>query len=475
MTAPRVNRSQQARGWSIGDRPEVVFFLMSFLFGLIAIAANPPLRGPDEPAHFWRAVGIAQGDLIPTTANERGHVGLFITADWHRQFSHFNQIRQTPPSERANYWQVFRAYFAHETTAGEGAAPIFVTYEGSQVYSPVGYIPYAATAFVAKALDLSFLWALYLLRITGLIVSSAMIAYAIAITPFLKWTFVCVAMLPTAIYQRSVISIDGVVLAATLVVIGLCLAAVLAPGRLLVRGLWITLCSLTKPPQVAFVLLEAMHIPLRAWPAQWRLFCLITVPGLALALAWIVIALLDVPAWWAGTGVGLSTGDLGGSVQKLQLLVTHPGQFVTAAITTLLDDSVGMWKQIIGVFGWLDTAMQNWAYPLISVFLVASFIDNSGFGRPVRTRIAFVSLMTVMVYCVGVLAVFFVTETPTGAARIYGLQGRYFIVVVPLAAVIVSALLNCSLGRGRSWVAITSSVVSVAAMAEALWRVHWAP
>jgi uncharacterized membrane protein len=70
--------------------------------------------------------------------------------------------------------------------------------------------------------------------------------------------------------------------------------------------------------------------------------------------------------------------------------------------------------------------------------------------------------------------VFFVTETPLGSTRIHGLQGRYFIVIVPVAAVVVSALLNRSLGRGRSWVAITSSVVSIAAMTEALWRVHWA-
>jgi uncharacterized membrane protein len=178
---------------------------------------------------------------VPTTVNERGHVGLFLTARWHRQFSHFNEIRQISPSERGNYWEVFRTYFANDVMAGEGTAPHFVTYEGSQVYSPIPYLPYAAAALVAKACDLSFLGTLYLLRLTRLIVASGMIAYAIAVTPFLKWTFVCVAMLPTAIYQRAVISIDGIVLGATLLVIALCLAAVLAPSRLLLRGLCITL------------------------------------------------------------------------------------------------------------------------------------------------------------------------------------------------------------------------------------------
>ena len=205
-----VDRSVLARVWrDAAGCPEAVFFVMSFLFGLVAIAANPPLRGPDEPAHFWRALGIAQGDLIPATVNDRGHVGLFVTPDWHRQFSHFNEIRQISSSERGNYWQVFRTYFANDFRTGEGAPTLFVTYEGSQVYSPIAYTAYAAAALVAKTFELSFLWTLYLLRFTGLIVASAMVAYAIAVTPFLKWAFVCVAMLPTAIYQRAVISIDG--------------------------------------------------------------------------------------------------------------------------------------------------------------------------------------------------------------------------------------------------------------------------
>jgi hypothetical protein len=72
-----------------------------------------------------------------------------------------------------------------------------------------------------------------------------------------------------------------------------------------------------------------------------------------------------------------------------------------------------------------------------------------------------------------VFAIFFIMQTPTGSDRIYGLQGRYFIVVVPLAAVAVSAVLNRSLGRGRGPVAIASSLISAAAMTESLWRAHW--
>ena len=38
---------------------------MSLLFGTLLILATPPLRGPDETAHFLRAYGVAQGDIVP--------------------------------------------------------------------------------------------------------------------------------------------------------------------------------------------------------------------------------------------------------------------------------------------------------------------------------------------------------------------------------------------------------------------------
>jgi hypothetical protein len=134
--------------------------------------SHSPLRGPDEPAHLWRAIGISQGDLIPTTTNEHRDVGLFISARWHQQFSHFNEVRQKLPHERPNYWELFQAPLAKELPVNGSEPAIFVTYEGSQVYSPIPYLAYAAAALVARALGLSWLETLYLLRFVGLLVAA---------------------------------------------------------------------------------------------------------------------------------------------------------------------------------------------------------------------------------------------------------------------------------------------------------------
>ena len=131
-------------------------------------------------------------------------------------------------------------------------------YAGSEGYSPVAYLPQATAAVIARALDLDFLPTLYLMRFAGLAALTALVAFAIALAPQLGWALLAIAMLPAALYGRSVISADGSTLAAAMVVTALWLRALLAPelhrpGR---QAFWLTLGALTKPTNLAFVLLE---------------------------------------------------------------------------------------------------------------------------------------------------------------------------------------------------------------------------
>src|SRR3546814_4331441 len=70
-----------------------------------------------------------------------------------------------------------------------------------------------------------------------------------SVAPSLKWAFFFIAMLPTPLYGRSVISADGGTLAFTMVVAALCLKAALrAVGgtRVAERSLWMTLAILSR-------------------------------------------------------------------------------------------------------------------------------------------------------------------------------------------------------------------------------------
>jgi len=71
--------------------------------------------------------------------------------------------------------------------------------------------------------------------------SFAVAAYAIKISPVLKWAFVLIAMLPVSLYNRSVLSTDGAALSSALVITALCLGGVrkFPVARVWERSVWL--------------------------------------------------------------------------------------------------------------------------------------------------------------------------------------------------------------------------------------------
>jgi uncharacterized membrane protein len=457
-------------GWpKVEGKLPLLFLTASLLVGILSIAVNPPLRGPDESVHFTRAYAIAHGEFVPKHGNASRERGIFLSPPLGPQFRYFEEMRESVGAR--GYDEVFRRYFEHVAMFSE-RLPTFSAYGGSEAYTPMAYLPYAAAAIVAQAAGLDFLGHLYLMRIAGLVVAVVITAYAIALTPRLKWVFFCTAMLPTALYQRGVINVDGALLAATLLVIALCLRSIGAPGsRIWQRSFWMTVTSLTKPSQVVFVLLEAMRLPYKHWKPYWPISVVVMAPGTILALAWTFIATPDVEAWHVAEADTSPPHEFD-PLWKMQYLLQHPLNFLRVAFTTL-DYSGELCQQAIGVFGWLDVKMRSWTYPLLSVLLALTFFDKLDLNRRSRLRVGLVAATTMLAYYLLVCVLFFVTFTPTDADRIYGVQGRYLIVLIPLCALFTSAIVNRRLSPIGEMAALTSAVVSAAAMLEAVWRVHW--
>src|SRR5712691_9908293 len=101
-------------------RPTAIFVLLSALFGTIIILLTPPLRGPDEAAHFLRAYAIAHGDIVPSNVDAEGHKGTFLSPRVHRDFAlfavaHARERLSSPSGE---------ALINNGHSAGDGARPI---------------------------------------------------------------------------------------------------------------------------------------------------------------------------------------------------------------------------------------------------------------------------------------------------------------------------------------------------------------
>ena len=242
--------------------PATLFTLLSLIFGFAVMTVIPPFRGHDEPAHFLRAYAFASGEILLATKDAHGRSGTYLPARLYDDFTFFDQLMHRSRTMGFDYRKGmadharFRASLRAVTHADP---PVFVLYGGSESYTPVGYLPYIAGAVVARAFDLGFLGTLTAMRATGMLMLTAVIAWAIASAPGFGWPLLLIAMLPSTLYARSIVGVDAPALACTVMAVALCLRAVSAAQR----ALWITLSVLTKPPHIVFVLLEAMTGSLR--------------------------------------------------------------------------------------------------------------------------------------------------------------------------------------------------------------------
>src|SRR5215208_3803221 len=211
----------------IGLNPATAFVFLSLAFGSVVAFVTPPLRGPDEISHFLRIYAYARGEVLPAIEVD-GRKGIFVERELYDQLSFFRSAGEwfaTAGENDVRYGQVMALY---RTVGGRiddesDHRAIFAPFAGTEGYTPIAYLPYIAAAAIGRLLKLDAPDLLLLMRLFGLAAFTALVGYAIRVSPVLKWAFVLIAMLPVSLYNPSVLSADGAGLCSALVVTALCL------------------------------------------------------------------------------------------------------------------------------------------------------------------------------------------------------------------------------------------------------------
>ncbi|MFL9828675.1 DUF2142 domain-containing protein, partial [Rhodoplanes sp. SY1] len=277
------------------------------------------------------------------------------------------------------------------------------------------------------------------------------------------------------------IGADGAVNASSLMVTALALRAIAGADGAEMRGAgvlqrttWMTLCVLSKPPMVAFILLEPMIHRWRALPRAARTVALVALPGLAVSLVWIWAVDAEMAAWRL-TESGTYPTEHFRLGWKLEFMLENPLHFPAATATTLWNDVFGLWRQTIGVLGWLDTHLDLWVYVAISLLLVVTALDAPALPPATRLRVALWGTLLIVAYGTAVFAILFITWTPPTEPQVWGVQGRYFVPVLPVAALVLATLGHRLPRRVLTIAAIIGALIAGLATIEGLWRVNWVP
>jgi hypothetical protein len=466
-------------GRRFGSWPAIVFALLSLAFGSAIIVANPPLRGPDEISHFLRIYSYSRGELLPT-AEIDGRKGIFVERKLYDRLYFFKNSGEwfaRNREEGGRYGEIMAEYRRITGASGDQVAqgPVFAPFAGTEGYTPIAYAPYVLAGAIGRLLGLDLPELLFLMRFLGLVVFTAVAAYAIAVTPALKWGFVLIAMLPVSLYNRVVLSADGAALSYALLITALCFRAAWKPldGRVWERTLWMTLCVLAKQPQIVFVLLELMVGRLRDLPRRWRSLAIVVLPGVILSPLWVVGVSADVAAWRVREGHNYPPEQFD-ALWKLSYMWEHPFHFPLAAWTAFRDWGAPLWPELIGILGWQDVPLRPWTYVVLTILLLLMPLQKLPLDGATRARVAVMTGLAALSYIVIVYLIFFLIYTPVDSPHVLGVQGRYFVIALPVAAIFLASLINLELPRGTpALIGITGSMIAGITTLEAVLQAHW--
>jgi uncharacterized membrane protein len=114
-----------------------------------------------------------------------------------------------------------------------------------------------------------------------------------------------------------------------------------------------------------------------------------------------------------------------------------------------------------------------WTYVALTVLLLFVSLQTFDVRGAPRTRVAIVTAIDLVGYIITVYLISFLTYTPLDVDHVRGVQGRYFVIALPMAAIFIAATINVALRRGLiATMALTGSLISGIASFQALLEAH---
>jgi uncharacterized membrane protein len=425
--------------------------------------ATGPFRAPDEPNHFFRAYEISEGRFIAARPGG-GFLGDWLPRSLDKTAKALGGYPAVPP-----VW-VERAALAKAWKVKLKSARIFIHFPGAALHSPLVYAPAALGIALGRVWHGRPVLLFYLGRCCNALVAGGLIGLALSRlwrrAPYL----VTIALFPMSLFQVGNLTSDAVTFGISFFWLSEVLCArserCLSPPRWRWVLIAVALSQLRFPYPLLGLLVFALPRTLtgRNRADRLRFFSIFFTSLILPSLLWIFAV--------QGLRVSLRPFVEVDPARQLHFVVSHPLHFFYLIGASVREFGYEFWRQVIGVFGWLNLPLPNWI--LIGVTLSLLVTICTSHARQLRftwaLRLALLTLAAGTLILTAVVV--YLAWNSVGAPRIEGWQGRY---AIPILPVLASGLANEWLRRVR-WLgygALAFSILANAASIIYLARATW--
>lgn len=401
--------------------PKYLALSLVAALGLCFTFLVPPFQKPDENRHFYQSSALARG-VTTCQVSSSGEVYLPLDSgvyDFPKSLK-YDEIAHTP----------LRKFFLSDLS-WERYSPSAVTSAKDWCsWSFVGYIVPSLGIMLGKLTHL-YLVEFYLARLVSFIFFFICLLASLKLaTPRDSRWILFYALLPMTIHQASSISYDSLQLA----LLPLIFAWV---GRFLDQTaeskegsspIWFILTLglfvLAKPLSLVYLLLVFL-IPNISWRQTILIFsCL-----LVLTLPYLK------PLHYLGLEGGVDPQ------LQIEVITRDPLYYTQVFLETISTDSLEILKGIVGNFGWLDYQLPIYLYFFYLIGFGYLLSSRGVKTNQLRTGTLLVLLLVVAGYYLSTYAALYISWTSVGHTTIKGVQGRYFLVLIPFVGLVIQELI----------------------------------
>ena len=405
--------------------PQTVFLIIGLIYGLGFLIATPAFQVPDEYEHFYRSLYVSEGHVIPEKLGNTSGVyvpeSVKVTSDTvNQEWYTFLQDRDN----KTNLVPLLHLPFNSKNMVFEDISRIAVV-----TYSPVPYLVSAFAIDLGKLFNLSPLVLMYIGRLANLMAWLFLTYLAIKITPVHKWVFFMLALLPMTLFEAASLSADSFLLGLSFLIIAIFFKYAFDDNKkkigikdIYILFILLLLVALAKSNY--FILLFLIFlIPAEKFGNRKKMF---------LVTGFLFLAVAAIVGIWY-----ILTKNLYAPIVpqvsipgQLAYILGDPFRFPYVLINTFINNGLSYQLLFVGNF-WLDIPLPMWwlGFYLVTIIPVALLDKNKiNITRNQKLISAVIFILNFIAAC----ALVYITWTPVGQNVIDGIQGRYFIPILPL-------------------------------------------
>ena len=408
---------------------ENIFLMVAPFVCIFFLLTMPLFRNHDEYYHWLKAYEVSEGALMtPIKDGVQGSVAPYgiteaMPKDW-------TTMTYRDIKEKANM------NLDKEKTE-------IINLETAAVYSFVQYITQALGIFIARCITSTIYILSYIGRIFNMITAIMLIYFAIKIIPFGKNLILIPALIPIAIEGFTSLSPDALTISMAFLYISYILHLSFDDNVkiklkekciLILLSSIIALCKIVYIPLVGLMLI----IPKEKFKNESNIskvlnFILVASIALVLNLGWLAIS-----------SRYLSTFREGDSTIQVMLALKNPVLYIQTLLYTI---NINASNYLLGLFGsqlgWgeLTNLYSIIPYTILGIYLFATMVDEDVKGKFKNYQIVWILLVLLAIVAL-IFTSLYVQWTTIGSVSILGVQGRYFLPILPLIMLLLGSVIK---------------------------------